>query len=65
MDEIRCTLCGRLPEGDREFKFKFLQHREAEKEGRARGPMVYICPVCARRSQYEAEKEGRGLRTPK
>lgn len=64
MDEVRCTLCGRSPDRDPEFKLKAFQHREAEKEGRVKGPMVYICPACAGRARYEAEKEGRGFRTP-
>lgn len=64
METVRCSLCGRSPEGDPEFRLRFLQHREAEKEGRVKGPMVYICPVCSNRSRYEAQKEGRGLSTP-
>jgi len=54
MPEIRCRLCGRLPDGDPEYAMKSFQHREAQKEGRVTGPLVYICPVCAGRSRYEA-----------
>ncbi|HEY8347966.1 MAG TPA: hypothetical protein VIL07_11980 [Symbiobacteriaceae bacterium] len=55
-EQIRCMLCGRPPEGDPDFMIRFLQHREAEKQGRARGPLRYICPVCSGRVRYEAEK---------
>lgn len=65
MSEIRCTLCGRSPEGDPEYAMKAFQHREGQKEGRVKGPLVYICPVCAGRSRYEAQQNGRSLSTPK
>jgi hypothetical protein len=57
MEDIRCQLCGCLPDHDPEFAMRAFQHRAAEKEGRIRGPLVYICPVCAGRTRYEAEKE--------
>jgi hypothetical protein len=57
MEQIRCKLCGASPEGDSEFAIRSFQHREAEKAGKAKGPMVYICPRCAGRAQVEAKKE--------
>ncbi|HWI53116.1 MAG TPA: hypothetical protein VNT01_13330 [Symbiobacteriaceae bacterium] len=54
---VRCKLCGAPPEGDPEFAVRHFQHREAEKAGRAKGPMVYICPRCAGRTRVEADKE--------
>jgi len=64
MQDVRCVLCGRSPEGDPEFATKAFLHREAEKEGRAKGPLVYICPVCSGRARYEAQQDGHGLRRP-
>ncbi|HEY3368064.1 MAG TPA: hypothetical protein VGK74_23635 [Symbiobacteriaceae bacterium] len=60
MPEIRCKLCGRSPEGDPEFAVRSFQHREAEKAGRALQPLVYICPLCAGRARFEADKEQKG-----
>lgn len=60
MEAIRCRMCGATAEGDREFAIKYFQHREAEKARRVKGPMVYICPRCSGRAQYEADRELRG-----
>lgn len=57
METVRCKICGRSAEGDSEFAIKAFQHREAQKAGRAKGALVYICPICAGRTRYEAEKE--------
>ncbi|MGE5674395.1 MAG: hypothetical protein ACM3XM_10970 [Mycobacterium leprae] len=62
MEEVRCKLCGRSPEGDPEYAVRSFQHREAEKQGRTKHPFVYICPVCANRTRYEADKDLRGTK---
>lgn len=56
MTEVRCKLCGRSPEGDSEFAIRQFQHREAEKQGKVKGDLVYICPVCSGRARVEADK---------
>lgn len=58
-EQVRCILCGRPPINDPDFQIRALQHREAEKEGRARGPMTYICPVCSGKVRYESEKKSK------
>ncbi|HWI61330.1 MAG TPA: hypothetical protein VNT75_05820 [Symbiobacteriaceae bacterium] len=58
--QVKCKLCGGSPAGDPEFSIKHFQHRELEKTGRARGPMVYICPRCSGRTRVEADKELKG-----
>jgi hypothetical protein len=63
VEQVRCKLCGRGPEGDPEFPIRYFQHREAEKAGRVKGPMVYVCPVCSGRTRAEAEKEVKGKRS--
>jgi hypothetical protein len=55
VEKVRCKMCGRPPEDDPEFAIKAFQHREAEKQGRARGPLVYICPICQGRARYESD----------
>lgn len=55
--EVRCKMCGAPPMGDPEFAMRQFQHRAAEKAGRAKGPMVYVCPRCSGRTWYEAKKE--------
>lgn len=56
-EQVRCKLCGALPEGDPEFAVRFFQHREKEKARKVAGPMVYVCPRCSGRTQVEAKKE--------
>lgn len=56
-EQVRCRLCGATQAGDPEFAIRHFQHREAEKAGRVKGPMVYICPRCSGRARYEADKE--------
>jgi DNA-directed RNA polymerase subunit RPC12/RpoP len=56
-DQVRCKLCGATPEGDAEFAMKHFQHRQLEKAGQAKGPMVYVCPRCSGRTTYEAKRE--------
>lgn len=59
-EQVRCMLCGRPPENDPDFALRAMQHREAEKQGRARGPLQYICPACSGRVRYESEKKAKG-----
>jgi DNA-directed RNA polymerase subunit RPC12/RpoP len=56
-EQVRCKLCGSSPEGDPEFPIRYYQHREKEKARRVTGPMIYICPRCLGRTQYEANEQ--------
>lgn len=59
---LRCMICGRPGNDDPEAATREKLAAEREKETHVHKKPVWICPVCAGKTRFEAEETGHGLK---